>query len=365
MNDSTHRLLAEVGGQFDIAGSFTGGAPYGSGHINDTFVAEYRQPGDSRRYILQRLNGSVFPDLEGLMVNICRVLDHQHRKVGDGGRLKAMELVPTRQGASFFVDRDNRYWRVYRFVENASSHDIIPSARHASSAAQAFGEFQGQLAGLPPTDLSETIPDFHDTEKRFERLAEAIERDAFERSKLCPAEIGFAMNRAAIVSTINTLMDNGQVPERIAHNDTKLNNVMLDDETGEGVCVIDLDTVMPGTILYDFGDMVRTATMPVAEDETDLSTVVMNMDMFEAIAEGYLAGTRDWLTTAERENLALAARITTFETGIRFLTDFLEGDTYFRIHRPNHNLDRCRTQFALVESIEKNYSRMQDIVNGI
>jgi aminoglycoside phosphotransferase (APT) family kinase protein len=213
--------------------------------------------------------------------------------------------------------------------------------------------------------LSETIPDFHHTQKRFGVLKSAIQNDHFNRAKFARAEIEFAIKHEPLVDVILTAMAKGKIPERITHNDTKFNNVMLDSQTGQAMCVVDLDTVMPGCALYDFGDMVRTTTSPTLEDERDLAKVRMQMPMFRKLAEGYLCAASQFLTKAEKALISFSGKLITFEIGIRFLTDYLSGDTYFRIHRPDHNLDRCRTQFTLVESIERQEAAMQKYVDQL
>ena len=254
------------------------------------------------------------------------------------------------------------YWRVYIFIEAARGLTMRWKIRRRRlQAAKAFGQFQKLLADLPAPRLHDTIPDFHHTPKRFAALEQAIAADAANRAKLAQPEIEFALRHKAICSV---LLD-AKLPERVTHNDTKFNNVLLDDATGEGICVIDLDTVMPGLALYDFGDMVRTTTSPAKEDERDLSKVTMQFPMFEALARGYLSSAAEFLTPAEKKFLPFSGKLITFEIGIRFLTDFLAGDVYFKVHREGHNLDRCRTQFKLVESIEQQEETMNQLVETI
>jgi len=252
-------------------------------------------------------------------------------------------------------------FELYRFVENAHTYDAVESAGQAFQAAKAFGRFQKLLVDLPAPRLHDSIKDFHHTPKRFMALEQAIASDVAGRALLAKPEIEFAFARRSIT---NVLLD-ANLPERITHNDTKFNNVMLDDVTGEGICVIDLDTVMPGLALHDFGDMVRTATSPVKEDEQDLSKVTMQFSMFEALVRGYLASAGDFLTEAEKQHLVFSGKLMTFEQGIRFLTDYLQGDAYYKVSRDEHNLDRCRTQFKLVESIEREEERMDRLVETI
>jgi hypothetical protein len=250
-------------------------------------------------------------------------------------------------------------------VEGVETYEAVQSPQQAYQAGRAFGEFQRLLVDLPGGRLVETIPDFHDTRKRFQTLKQAVQEDRYNRAKEAKPEIDFALGHEPIVGVILDAMAKGKIPERITHNDTKFNNVMLDVVSGEAMCIVDLDTVMPGCALYDFGDMVRTTTSPTLEDEPDLSKVRMQMPMFKQLAKGYLSSAGEFLTKAEKSHIAFSGKLITFEIGIRFLTDFLCGDTYFRTHRPGHNLDRCRTQFKLVESIEKQEAAMQKFVNSL
>ena len=315
------------------------------------------------RYLFQRINQGVFQNPVALMENIARVTRHLGGKFAgtcDPSR-RALTLLPARNGESFHHDEAGNYWRVYWFIEQARSYDAVQSPAQAFAAAQAFGRFQSLLADLPAPRLHDTIPDFHHAPKRFLALQQALAGDARNRARLAQPEIAFALRRQALTAV---LLD-AQLPERVTHNDTKFNNVMLDDATGEGICVIDLDTVMPGLALYDFGDMVRTTTSPVPEDERDLTKVTMQFPMFEALVRGYLASAGSFLTTAEKQHLGFSGKLITLEIGIRFLTDFIEGDTYLKVHRDGHNLDRCRTQFRLVESIEQQEDAMNRLVESV
>ncbi len=354
--------LRAVAGQFQIHGEFRGAEPYGSGHINDTYCVVFDQAGRTTRYILQRINHGVFKQPVALIENIRRVTAHLAEKmagVRDFSR-RVLTLVPTRKGLYFHHDDEGNYWRTYLFIEKARSYDAVESPRQAFEAAKAYGHFQKLLADLPAPRLHDTIPDFHHTPKRFADLARAIENDASNRAQTVKAEIEFALQRKPITGV---LID-AKLPERVTHNDTKFNNVMLDDATGEGVCVVDLDTLMPGLALYDFGDMVRTTTSPAKEDECDLTQVRMQFPMFEALVRGYLTFAGDFLTLPEKKLLAFSGKLITFEIGMRFLTDYLAGDTYFKVYRDSHNLDRCRTQFKLVESIEQQEEQMNKLVEG-
>ena len=271
-----------------------------------------------------------------------------------------MSLIPSRDGQPFHRDDSGFYWRVYLFIEKARTYDAVQSPAQAFAAARAFGRFQQLLADLPAPRLHDTIPDFHHTPKRFAALQQAMAQDAVNRAASAKAEIDFALRHQPLT---RVLLD-AHLPERVTHNDTKLNNVMLDETTGEGVCVIDLDTVMPGLALYDFGDMVRTTTSPAKEDERDLSKVIMQFPMFEALVKGYLSTASAFLTRDEKQFLALSGQVITFEIGLRFLTDYLAGDTYFKVQREDHNLDRCRTQFKLVESLQQQLPLMERLVEA-
>ena len=359
---SSHDIGA-VARHFEICGEFLEAKPYGSGHINDTYRAFFDVGGVQTPSILQRINHNVFKKPVALMENIQRVTGHLAAQLAanpDKCR-RVLCLIPARDGMNWHVDAEGNHWRAYRFIDKARTYDAATSTAQAFQAAKAFGQFQHQLADLPAPALHETIPDFHNTPKRFAALEQAIAADVACRATLAKPEIEFALAHRPIVSV---LLD-ANLPARVTHNDTKFNNVMLDDATGEGICVIDLDTVMPGLALYDFGDMVRTTTSPAQEDEPDLSKVTMQFPMFEALVRGYLSSAGGFLTKEEKQYLAFSGKLITFEIGLRFLTDYLAGDTYFRVHREGHNLDRCRTQFKLVESIEEQEETMNRLVESV
>jgi Phosphotransferase enzyme family len=361
VTELTHDLGA-IARAFDIPGEFVSAIPTGSGHINDSYCATLRVGGQATRFIFQRINHHIFSDQAALMQNIERVTAHLAAKLSgepDSFR-RTLTLIPTRECCAWHTDLLGNYWRAYRFIEDAHTFDIVESPTQACQAAKAFGHFQCLLADLPAPRLHDTIPDFHHTPKRFVQLQHAITADVANRANLARPEIEFALGREAITGVLLDAL----LPERVTHNDTKFNNVMLDDRTGEGICVIDLDTVMPGLAPYDFGDMVRTTTSPAAEDEQDLSKVMMQFPMFEALARGYLASASGFLTSDERSHLVAAGKLITFEQGIRFLTDYLAGDPYYKTHRPGQNLDRCRTQFKLAVSIEQQEDAMQRLVES-
>jgi hypothetical protein len=355
--------LRSIAANFLLPGEFLSAEPCGSGHINDTYCVRFDQAGKSVRYVLQRVNSNIFRDPVALMQNVQRVTSHIAAKLAGQPDVhrRVLTLMPTCAGEVMHVDAEQNYWRACRFVENAHTCDVAESVEQAFKVANAFGQFQQLLSDLPAPRLHDTIPDFHHTPKRFATLEQAIAADVAGRATLAKPEIDFALRRKSMTGI---LLD-AKLPERVTHNDTKFNNVMLDDATGEGICVLDLDTVMPGLALYDFGDLVRTTTSPAAEDEPDLSKVTMQFPMFEALVRGYLAAAGGFLTQAEKRYLAVSGKLITFETGIRFLTDYLSGDSYFKVHREGHNLDRCRTQFKLVESIERQEDQMNALVERL
>jgi Ser/Thr protein kinase RdoA (MazF antagonist) len=361
--------LWAVSKKFQIYGQILHAEPCKIGHINETYTATYDQGGILIRYIHQKINQTVFKDPAAVMENIMRVTTHIANKlVTQGAReatRKVLTVVPTLDHQSFFRDSDDECWRTFVYVEKVASFEAVQAPSQAYEAGKAFGNFQSLLSDLGGKRLHETIPNFHNTRLRFAALEKAINDDHCNRARTAKKEIDFALQQKDWIGTLLDAHARGEIPERITHNDTKFNNVMLDWETGHAMCVVDLDTVMPGLVLYDFGDMVRTTTSPTVEDELDLSKVEMQMPMFQELAKGYIEATRDFLTPAERAYLAFCGKLITFTIGIRFLTDYLVGDEYFRVHRPAHNLDRCRTQFKLVESIVRHEEAMQKFVNSL
>ncbi|MFT6794775.1 MAG: hypothetical protein ACJAR1_002791 [Rubritalea sp.] len=358
--------LAAVANLFDLRADFVSAAPYGSGHINDTYCAYYDQAGLRIRYIHQRINHSIFTDPVALMENISRVTEHALAKLKSKENAEAyrrtLSCIPAMTGKPYAIDAVGNYWRTYPFIERARTYDILKTVAQAEEAARAFGEFQKLGADLGGEPLAETIPDFHNTKVRFQNLKNAIAEDPHGRAAGVQTEIDWFLAREEEGSKVVNLIDAGKLPMRVTHNDTKLNNVMLDDISGEGVCVIDLDTTMNGSAVYDFGDMVRTATSPVAEDEVDTSKIHMRIEMFEALVKGYLKSANVFLTDRERSLLAFSGKLLTIECGTRFLADYLMGDIYFKIHKDGHNLDRTRSQIALAESIENQMSAMEAVV---
>ncbi len=341
--------IVEIAKQFAMDQEPLAAEPYGCGHINDTYCVTSQ----SKRYILQRINHHVFPNVAGLMDNINRVTAMLREQVvakgGDPDR-ECLQIIPTKDGKAY-LELDGNFYRMYVFVENTLSLQTVEDPIHFYYSAVAFGRFQKQLADFPAETLCEVIPNFHNTASRYAAFEEAVARDAKGRAAEVQQEIAFVRARKADTEKVVALLESGELPLRVTHNDTKLNNVLLDDKTGKPMAVIDLDTVMPGSALYDFGDSIRFGTNPCAEDEKDLSKVFCRVDLFEEFTRGYLEACGDSLTAKEKELLPFGGYLMTLECGIRFLTDYLDGDTYFKIHYPEQNLDRCHTQFKLAADI--------------
>ena len=362
------RDIRSIASNFNLSGRLTGSEPFGSGHINDTYCLTCEKDGRQLHYILQRINHQVFKNPPAMMENIRRVTNHIRRKLQEQqNKLLSRQLVviDTKDGADFFLDAQGNYWRIYNRIENAVTHDTMESTELAYEAARMFGWFAAMLTDLPGPPLHETIVDFHATPKRFKTFIEVLQQDPFNRAKNVTAEIDFVLENAGICDVLLNLAGKGEIPVRITHNDTKINNVLLDEKTHKGVCVIDLDTVMPGLSLYDFGDMVRTATNPAEEDERDLSKVAMRMSIFEMLLRGFAEETHTFLTPTEKKNMAFAGKLITFEQMIRFLADRLAGDIYYKIHREGHNLDRCRTQMKMVQSIIAQEEAMNALADSV
>ncbi len=352
---------------FALEGTIAGVQEYGSGHINRTELVEMEKDGQREKYILQRINTEIFHDVDGLMENIVGVTDYLRKKIKAAGgdfEREALQVIPTKDGASYCRAEGDCY-RMYRFISNAVSYDAVRSPGDFYESALAFGTFQSLLSDYPAETLHETIPDFHNTPKRFADFCQAVNKDVMGRVALARKEIDFLMEREQELSVLTDLQKAGELPLRVTHNDTKLNNVMLDAKTGKGVCVIDLDTVMPGLSVNDFGDSIRFGANTAAEDETDLSKVSLDLGLYEQYVNGFLKGCQGSLTKKELEMLPMGAKMMTMECGMRFLADYLSGDTYFRIHKEHHNLDRCRTQLALTADMERKWEQMKEIVSRV
>ena len=348
--------------QFDVLARFQLDAPavscdrYGCGHINETYLVVTES---GRRYILQKISNRAFPDVAGLQENIAAVTEFLHTQTSDP--YGALTLIPTDEGKSYLHWAENSDWRVYDFIEGAVCLQKPETAEDFYQSAIAFGTFQQQLAGFPAHTLHETIKNFHNTPDRYRIFKEVLAKDVMGRAKDVQPEIDFVLAHEEVGGRLMGLLKEGKLPLRVTHNDTKLNNVMLSESERKPMCVIDLDTTMPGLSAYDFGDSIRFGAATAAEDETDLSKMEMDLNLFRIFTRGFLTACPG-LTAEERKALPLGAMTMTLECGVRFLTDYLDGDHYFGIHRPDHNLDRCRTQFKLVRDMESKWDEMMKIV---
>lgn len=367
MENQANARIDKVIDQFAIEGKLIEKRPYGNGHINDTFLLTYEMPdGTKEQYILQRMNHSIFKNPQQLMDNVVNVTEYLRKVIvaqgGDPER-ETLNVIKTRSGDSYYMDEGPSYWRVLLYIKNTICLEQVESAKDFYDSAVAFGHFQKMLADYPADTLYETIPNFHNTPSRFRDFQKAVQEDKLGRAAHVREEIEFALAREKDTSVLIDLLNEGQLPLRVTHNDTKLNNILFDADTKKALCIIDLDTVMPGLSHYDFGDSIRFGASTGAEDETDLSKIEMDLNLFEAFVKGFLEGCGGSLTEKEIETLPMGAKLMTYECGIRFLADYLEGDVYYKIHREHHNLDRARTQFKLVADMEKKWSEMAAIVN--
>ena len=359
--------IEEAVNRFCVKGKPSECRRYGNGHINDTFLLctwDDEQGGERHQYILQRMNTHVFKNPKGLMQNVSGVtayLRDQIAKAGGDVQRGTLTLIKTKDGEDYYVDSLGSWWRMYLYITGAVGYDTAENEEAFYQSARAFGQFQRLLDKYPVSLLTETIPGFHDTPKRFEAFCRAVEKDVCGRAESVKSEIAFVMDRKEEMSMVTDKLGSGELPCRVTHNDTKLNNVLIDKLSGQAVCVIDLDTVMPGTAIFDFGDSIRFGANTAEEDEKDLSRVSLSLPLYEVYAKGFLEGCAGSLTDAEVRMLPWGAKLMTLECGMRFLTDYLEGDQYFRIHRPDHNLDRARTQFALVADIERKWDEMKQL----
>ena len=359
-------FLGEVLSSFDLMAPVVGAVRFGQGHINDTFVV-HTQPEDRccRRFILQRMSPAAFKRPDQLMENIIGVTDYLGREIekhgGDRSR-EALEVIRPRDGSPYYTDSQGGAWRIYPFVEGTVCYQSAETPELFAASGRAFGRFQRLLQGYPAATLHETIPRFHDTEDRLSKLKAAVAEDKLGRVKACREEIDFMLSREADCSVALQALREGKLPLRVTHNDTKLNNVLMDEKTGEGICIIDLDTVMPGLAINDFGDSIRFGANHCAEDERDLSKVSLDVDLFRVYTQAFLEGAEGSLTAQEVAYLPWGAKLMTLECGMRFLTDHLVGDEYFPISREGQNLDRCRTQCKLVKDMEDRWAELEAIV---
>lgn len=358
--------LDGVIGHFAFSGEFVKDEPIKCGNINDTYMAVFRDgSGQINQYILQRINHNVFKEPYKLMENVTAITRHIRKKVikqgGDPSR-ETINYIPTIKGEYIHKCVQGNYWRAYNYIDDARTYQVVEDPIHLYNAGKAFGRFQRFLSDFPAKNLFNTIPDFHNTPKRFKVLLEAIDRDAKGRVNSVQKEIDFIKEREPKLSLVAGLLESGQLPLRVTHNDTKFNNVLIDNKSGEGICVIDLDTVMPGSSLYDFGDSIRSGANTAEEDEQDVSKISMDLGLFEEFTRGYLELTSGFLTPLEIKYLPFSAILITLELGMRFLTDYINGDVYFKINYADHNLVRTRAQFKLVSDMESKYEKMESVV---
>lgn len=354
---------ADIFRHFAVDADVCGCEAFGNGNINTTYRVRCT---DGKSYTLQRINTVVFPDPDALMKNIVGVTGFLGEKLKKSGRdpeREALHVVPCREGGYYYTDKGGKCWRVCLFVDRATAYDAADRPGLLYEAARMFGSFQRDLNDYPAAELYEVIPDFHHTGKRYLAFEEAVRRDAAGRAEQIPQEIAALRRYASRATLITDRLEAGSIPTRVTHNDTKLNNVLLDPQTGCAKCVLDLDTVMPGLSAYDFGDGVRFGASSAAEDEKDLDQVWLKLDMYQAFLEGYLDACGHALTPKEIEVLPLGAKIITAELAMRFLKDYLDGDVYFKIDYPTQNLDRCRTQLKLVADMEAKWPEMQRILH--
>jgi len=352
---------------FAAEGTFLSGEPFGSGHIHETFHIKTAEH-DKDDYVLQKLNNKVFRNIPELQENIERVTVHLRTKIslipGSDIKRESLRMVPAMDGKSWITDSYGNFWRMFIFISDHRSYDIVDSPVKAFEGGKAIGRFQALLADLPGKPLHDTIPFFHDVEKRIENFFRTLKSDPSGRVKKTAAETDFMIKRSGDMKIIHKLGREGKIPVRITHNDTKFNNILF-DENDKSLCIIDLDTVMPGYFHSDFGDAIRTGANVSPEDEKDLSRVKMDIILFEAYARGYLSETGNTLNDVEKEYLAFAPLLMTYEQALRFFTDYLDGDTYYKIHHGQHNLQRTRAQMKLLESMEEQYGAMQEIIEGL
>lgn len=366
MGEAAPIQIAEVIANFQYNGRLVRGCAYGNGHINDTYFLTFQTSGMGNiKAILQKMNKDVFKKPEEVMENVMGITAHLRERIikrgGDPER-ETLNVIPAYDNKPYYCDSYGDYWRSYKFITDATSYDVVEKPEHFYESALAFGNFQCMLADYPVETLNETIKGFHDTKARFASFKRAVEEDVVKRASSVKEEIRFVLDRENVADYFADIQAEGELPIRVTHNDTKLNNIMIDNKTGKGICVVDLDTVMPGLAMNDFGDSIRFGASTATEDERDLKKVSCDMELFDLYTKGFIEGCAGRLTDREIELLPMGAKVMTFECGMRFLTDYLQGDRYFKIHREGHNLDRCRTQFKLVEDMEKKWDTMQEIV---
>ena len=359
--------IFRIAERFEAEGTPERVEPHGSGHINDTYLLMCRLNEKYKKYIIQRINHEIFKKPWELMENVVKVTEFLREKIRENGgdpERETLHVIPAKDGKSYCEWEDHTCWRMYGFIEGATSYDAVKEPRDFYESAVAFGHFQKLLSDYPAETLHETIPNFHNTVDRFANFKKALDEDVMHRAAGVKEEIRFVLEREKDCHVLCDMLSSGEIPLRVTHNDTKLNNIMIDDETGKGICVIDLDTVMPGSALYDYGDSIRFGANTGAEDEKDLSKISCDIELFSLYTRGFIEGCEGSLTETEIRMMPMGAKLMTLECGMRFLTDYLEGDHYYKIHRPEHNLDRCRTQFKMVKDMEEKWEMLQGIAEA-
>jgi Ser/Thr protein kinase RdoA (MazF antagonist) len=359
-------MLLSIISQFSIPGTLLKAERFGSGLINDTYLCEFRDKGEARKYILQRINAAVFKKPEQVMENVETVTTHIVRKLAAAGVADPLAVTPalirSREGGSYVRDDSGRYWRMFHFIESGVVFDTVVDAKHAYEVGRGLGMFQALVSDLDPRTLHDTLPGFHQTPVYLAEYDAALKADRARRASEATAETLFVSPRRDLARRLLGPLEKGEIPLRVVHNDPKVNNVMVHAETGAALCMLDLDTVKPGIVHFDFGDCVRSAANPVGEDAEDPGAAVIDLPLFEAVAEGYLREAGTFLTKAEIALLPVSIKVITFELGVRFLADYLRGDTYFKVRHPSHNLHRARVQFRLLESIEAAEEGMREFI---
>lgn len=356
----------EIINNFPVEGRVVSITPFGNGHINTTLRVLCDNEGVEKEFVLQKINKNVFKSPEKLMENYVGVTQFIREKAIASGAdpdREALCVIYAKDGRSFYVDSDGDYWRLTLFIKDSICYDKVERAEQFYDSARAFGNFQRILADYPADTLYETIPNFHNTPDRLNKFVRAVEADVCGRASKVADEIRFVMERENFANTLEIAHSEGRLPLKVTHNDTKLNNILFDKNSGKAICVVDLDTIMPGYSVNDFGDSIRFGATTAAEDEADLSKVNFDIDLYEVYVRGFIEGASDGLTEGELELLPIGAIMMTYECGMRFLTDYLEGDTYFRTDRSGQNLDRARNQFKLVRDMEEKLDKMKEIVN--
>lgn len=361
--------IKEIADKFKISGTFYDAEIFGSGHINVTYLVTYKKEDSSlKKYIIQKVNTNVFKNINELMENVFDVTSYLRKIIksngGDENR-ETLHYIKTKDDKLYYKAEDGYCYRSYVFVTDSITYNSVESPELFKKSGEAFGKFQRMLSDYPANTLHETIPNFHNTESRFKDFEKSLKDNLSGRASNCQSEIDFVLARKNDCSVLTSKIETGELPLRVTHNDTKLNNVMFDEKTGECICVIDLDTVMPGLALYDFGDSIRFGANTAAEDEADLSKVSLSLEYFKAYAEGFLSMAGEALTDKEKELLAFSAKLMTFECGMRFLADYIDGDTYFKTSYPEHNLVRAKNQFKLVSDMEAKMPQMEEIIKEL